>query len=703
MLSASAEECSVRHPWRRTLVLPSAATPPLRLAAAGCTVRQGWQAVLGIAAASSYTEVRVLADSSGCLFFSSGTTSEAAWHRRARRQRQQARALLAVERARRLLAAHHGGGVVDTRCTSDDMPQYGSLPPWTCGVCGMVGNWASRPRCRNCSAYPPEAHRNLVKGLPKNKGGGKGGSGAHKGKGKGPPADGNATLGSFALKQIQRAQAADRTQHFQATYKSSFRQLQDAQRRAENLQETNKRLQKELADAKAANPGEGDGFEDMEWEGPEELNEEDRKSRIAKIRGGLPYLEEHFGTESEIYRNALEELEAHQRALRDAKPYRTHRTIVERRVDKLKRLQERDQAKLQELNEAAEEIDNNIAATATAMAERERELEAAEAELKELLLRAVGEGQQSAGAACGTDAQQGWNAVVGTVANLARQPGVPEHFACHLEGLFGQLQAMVAQLQQHAVATGAAAAGSNLAEGSAGAVANVTPAADDWRQQRHQQRARQQAANATTNATTISIAQATAGDRSPPPLSPSPPSQPPAQHPSQPTPTAAASAAEQHGSSSSSGGAAAPAAPEQAAADAAAAVATGGAEAGVNPTATAGGSAAAALVSATPTVEPPTAAAGPRAAADGVEGARTEDDGDSDADSISEIAANPTDDGQQADMDIDTVVARVPADQRAAVRAAMERRRARVAKKNPPRQKKPPAEELPTGRNPKKQ
>ncbi len=203
------------------------------------------------------------------------------------------------------------------------MPQHGSLPPWTCGVCGIVGNWATRPRCRNCSAYPPEAHRNLIKGTPKGKGGGKGGTGAQKGKG--PTADGNASLGSFAQKQIQRAQASDRSQQYQSAYKSNVKQLQDAQRRADNLQEANKRLHKELADARATSTGKGDGLEDMEWEGPEELNEEDRKSRIDKI-GGLPYLE-NFGTDSEIYRNALGELEAHQRAGGYEKPYRTHRTF----------------------------------------------------------------------------------------------------------------------------------------------------------------------------------------------------------------------------------------------------------------------------------------------------------------------------------------------------------------------------------------
>ncbi len=174
---------------------------------------------------------------------------------------------------------------------------------------------------------------------------------------------------------------------------------------------------------------------------------------MEKIRGSLPYLEEHFGADSDIFLDAQSELEVHQRAIRESKPYKTHRTILERRVEKLQRLQERDQSRLLELHESAEEIETKIDSITSTMAERGKELDTAEAELRELLLKAVGEEQSPAPV---PDPQQSWDTVVGTVAGLVRQPGVPAQFAHQMEGLFGQLRAMVGQLQQHATSNAAA-------------------------------------------------------------------------------------------------------------------------------------------------------------------------------------------------------------------------------------------------------
>ncbi len=411
-------------------------------------------------------------------------TAEAAWHRRARRLRQQARGLLAVDRARRILAAHHGGG----------MPQHASLPPWTCMVCGVDDNWGHKARCRRCGAYPPSEHRKLQKGTSKGSvGGGKGGGKGNSG-GKGPGGDKGSNLGSYAFRQLQRASLASRTENQpQSTFRTN-KELQDARRRADQLNEANKKLQRELAEARSANvQGQDD---DMDWEGPEEMDEDTRKARIEKIRGGLPYLEENFGTSSEIYRDAQEELEMHQRAIRESKPYKTHRTILERRVEKLQKLQERDREKLVELNESADEIEEKIKSTTQAIVERGRELETAETELKELLLRAVGEDQQTPAA---TDPQQGWDAVVGSVAALVRQPGVPAPFTRQLEDLFEQLRGMVTQLQQHAAANDA------TGENPTGKTAT-----NDAKQQSHQSTTYAQAAKAASSSASASSTSAAA-------------------------------------------------------------------------------------------------------------------------------------------------------------------------------------------------
>ncbi len=226
-------------------------------------------------------------------------------------------------------------------------PLQASLPSWDCKVCGIADNWGHKYRCRRCNAYPPPEHRSLQNGSAKGGQSGGKGNGKNNGNGKGPAVakPPNSGLGTYAFRQLQRANAA------QAAAKP-HKELQDARKRAETLTETNKKLQRELAEATAANtPAQDD---EMEWEGPEELDEEGRKARMEKIRGSLPYLEEHFGADSEVFLDAQCELEQHQRAIRESKPYKTHRTIVERRVEKLQRLQERDHARLVELHEAAE-------------------------------------------------------------------------------------------------------------------------------------------------------------------------------------------------------------------------------------------------------------------------------------------------------------------------------------------------------------
>ncbi len=336
-------------------------------------------------------------------------------------------------------------------------PKGKSLPSWNCAICGITDNWGSKARCRVCEAYPPEEHRRLVKANYKGgKGGGGGGNAKGEQKGKGPGStinfynSGNkyGNFGTFAYRQMQKVREDEKFNQARTAFNSSLQRYQDAQRRADNLVEQNKKLLRELSEAKASSTKTKEDWDDME-EGPEEMSEEDRKARIDKVRAGLPYLEEQFGIDSEVHQGALEELEMHQRALREAKPYKTHRTILERRVEKLRRLQDRDRAKLAELQEAAEEIHSKVSSTAAAVSDREREIEATETELKELVLRAVGEeagtNQQSP-----IDPHRGWASVVGTVAQLVQQPGVPQHVATQIEGVLGQLQGMVSALQAHA-------------------------------------------------------------------------------------------------------------------------------------------------------------------------------------------------------------------------------------------------------------
>ncbi len=366
---------------------------------------------------------------------------------------------------------------------------------WDCMVCGKADNAGWRTRCRNCSAYPMHGARR-PKGAGKG-GGGKNNTGGNKGKGKGAGKQGSSAQSAnghsegndsdynftFAERQLQR----QRTHEAQAAQRSSEKLLQDQRRRNEMLQEQNRKLLREVTAARS-NRADLDGDDEME-EGPEDLTTDERKARIEKIRASLPYLEEQCGSESAMYRDAVDELELHSRAIREAKPYKTHRTILERKVERLRRLQDRDRERLTELHDAADEIRVKLTTTETAIADRDKELEAAEAELKELVLRAVGEDSGGTATQTSVDPSQGWQSVVSAVAQLTRQPGVPTHVAGQIEGLFNQLRSMVSALETHAAVIGTAAA---AAPPAATTAPTATPSRPSTKQQQQQQQQRQQ-------------------------------------------------------------------------------------------------------------------------------------------------------------------------------------------------------------------
>ncbi len=635
----------------------------------------------------------------------SARTAEASWHRRARRQRQQARAFVALDRARRVLSAHHGGGVssnaefalpsVPFRDDFADMlyGKGGGFTNWDCHICGKPDNHGSRTRCRQCEAYPkPGARRPLGGG--KGAGGKKGGGGklgngitmAHAG------GKNSAHLGDFAEKQLQ----AQRAHQAQAAYKANEKLLQDQRRRNDALLEQNRKLLREVAEAKNKKDI-GDDDEDME-EGPEELSAEDRRARIEKIRASLPYLEENFGPESELFKGAQDELEYHNKAIREAKPYKTHRTILERKVERLKRQQDKDREHLSELREAAEEIAGKITTTIAAIADRDRELESAESELKELLLRAVGEEGPGGATQPAIDPSQGWDSVVHAVTQLTRQPGVPPEVAGQLDGLFGQLRSMVAVLQTHATAIGAVpSAAADAAATTAAAAATAQPAAtttamatstsassassshitspEEHRRRQRLARAqkkqteaiaefensyrRQQLVNAELDRTAGGQDDVT-----------NPPSCPP---PQAATPLALPAPAEHNGDGARGAGGA-----SNDAQAALAAVDVGGG--GTAPSCDGNGGEPAQL----------------QGAAAGSSGFGN-DDGDDESDITGTLS-----DGERESMEIDEVVAKIPQEQRDGIRAMLERSRAKRARRLQRRLKKPVVDGPGITRNPKK-
>ncbi len=153
-------------------------------------------------------------------------------------------------------------------------------------------------------------------------------------------------------------------------------------KKTQEVRDENKRLR-----LLAENRNHGDAeAEDMEGlEGPLALTEEQRQAQITQVKASLPYLESRYGKEAEPYLAAVAELEALQKASREAKPYKTHRAHLERRVEKLQRQQDADKKKEEETVQQIESLQSSLVELRDAIKERDKAISASEAELKELL------------------------------------------------------------------------------------------------------------------------------------------------------------------------------------------------------------------------------------------------------------------------------------------------------------------------------
>ncbi len=355
---------------------------------------------------------------------------------------------------------------------------------WDCNVCGIQDNLSTRSRCRSCNAYGPDGPggggggrwrgggRNGGNG--ENIGGGiSGGGGARNnsrgrngawnsgagggGGGGSRPAAGAATAGdapTFAQRQLQRQQ-----------------QDNQSRRREEQLRADNLRLQRELAAAKngvAADERNGDDEMD-EDEG--DLTEEERKRQIENTRNGIPYLVQRFGEGSGEVDKAKADLAAHERALREAKPYKTHRAQLERRKGRLERQQEKGKEEADELLNEIERLQARLNSTNKANDEREKEIAIVDGELRELLKKAIAEGEGEPQKCEPQDPTAAWHTVTATLAGMVSQPGVPEAWATQMGNLLEQIRVAAAAVQQQTIAStvlqaagggsGAAASGHN--------------------------------------------------------------------------------------------------------------------------------------------------------------------------------------------------------------------------------------------------
>ncbi len=390
---------------------------------------------------------------------------------------------------------------------------------WDCNICGTIGNWATRYKCRACTAYGPKGAGGYGKG-----GGGKNGNSGGKGGGHqyggllagspgglrpGGGVGGGAT--TFAQVQLQKQNEDFRLQ----------KQKDEFKKREETLKTANQKLQRELAAAKAQGSKGRDEDDDMDDE-DEQDSEEKRQERIEAAQKALPYLALHFGEESEQVRKAKMEIDGLQRASREAKPYKTHRGQLERRLERLQRQQARAREEEDEILVEVEKAQARLNKVRASIAEREKNMATVDDELKELLRKAISEGEsgdQGPSQAAG-DPNKAWETINTTLADMVSQPGVPQGWAEQLGLLLEQVRMATIAIQQHSGAPPSAVTGASPAT-----VAEMVATPP-----------RTSETSASPSSASTSAAASSSSTSPPPPATP-------AQTPALPAPTAAAVAA----------------------------------------------------------------------------------------------------------------------------------------------------------------
>ncbi len=244
--------------------------------------------------------------------------------------------------------------------------------------------------------------------------------------------------GTFAERQLQRE-----------------RQELAARRREDQLRAENARLLKELSNARNRNPEVRE--EEMDEEEGGELSDDDKGKNIENIRNGLPYLIQRFGEESSEVAKAKADAAALERALRDSKPYKTHRAQLEKKKERLERQQVRGREEADELLVEIERLQARLNAANQANDQRAKDIAAVDDELRELLKKALAEGegeqlQANAQTTTPPDPTTAWNTVTSTLAGMAAQPGVPEAWAVQMSNLLEQVRLAASTLHQHSTA-----------------------------------------------------------------------------------------------------------------------------------------------------------------------------------------------------------------------------------------------------------
>ncbi len=307
---------------------------------------------------------------------------------------------------------------------------------WDCPLCFLPANYGWRLRCRGCDGYQRR---------PGGTGGGASGTVASGGQG-GQGANRNLSL---AERQLQQAKTEQRKQRKEATERE------------------NKELREELARLRAAG-GNGkagprqsattdkDNGDEEEQDGDDmdvsanafsDWTEDERQKRLEIARAGLNYHIAKFGDDAEETEEVRDEIASLERASRDAKPFKTHRGLLERKRERLRAKQDRDESEVEKVKGEQEELQTKLESLQSAMAERGKLLAQVEEELADLVKRALAEGDAAGPAGQqGDDTSAPWSpqAASAILQTLANKPGVPPEFATLLGHVYQAAQALAA-------------------------------------------------------------------------------------------------------------------------------------------------------------------------------------------------------------------------------------------------------------------
>ncbi len=374
---------------------------------------------------------------------------EPAWHRRQRRARGNARALVRVAAAARLLEQHHssqtrgypmpnaskgkgansgkgggggGGGGKSGNGVNGSRAQPGD---WACHICGVQANRDWRERCRNCSAYRSVEMERV-----------------------------------FADHAQRQSQQQRRSNQQQQQQRQQQQRLQDKQNDDDrrSLRQQLEKLQSELAAVKSQQQLQSTGGADEDGDdemaddnGYSSWTADERAKRLDLAKGALAYATARYGEESAQAQDHRDEIAALQKACREAKPFKSHRNMLERRRDDLRRRQERDEATISATKDEIATLQDKLSTLQATVEDRTKQLKQINEELSVIVRKALeeegaGEADEDGKPPCGQTCAP-WSALATAAKGLAGQPGMPNEIAT----LLAQVQQVASAFSANAV------------------------------------------------------------------------------------------------------------------------------------------------------------------------------------------------------------------------------------------------------------